>query len=170
MTPLVLNELETLLEEMKGALNLLVEHLQAEREAIVEFDLKKIQAAHKAKYEVVIQIQSLEASRKNLIEKLREEMGLKGSFRLEFLLERLSHSAQVEKIRDQSSCIRSIAAAAQEFNENQRDYLACSLQHIQASLVLLDRLQGTATFQGYGPEGGLAYTSASQSRIMNRAV
>jgi len=148
-------QLEKILLDLKDALNRLVGSLQEEREAIIEFDLEKVKASYLHKHEILIEIDQLERLRQDWVNRVGGKIIPGGLAKLDSILEVLekSETERVENIRNQLSCIRSIAQAAQEFNECQRQYLAHSLDHIQSSLMLLDSLQGKGRYQCYNKSG-----------------
>lgn len=158
-------QFESRLEALKNAMGEFVDILRQEREAIIEFDLEKIKQSHEKKYEALNVIQSLEKARQESVVGLMQESGLQGvpsQKILNAVLEKCCTQGQMENIQNLLSCIRSIAQAAQEFNENQRQYLVHSLENIHTSLMLLDSLQGKGKFQCYNPQGGMQNSFSSK--------
>lgn len=168
MTPNLLSELEGVLQELISTLDNLVSCLKDEREAIVEFDLHKIKDAYKRKNELLLRIRYLEGTKSVLVASLSREMGYESSPTLQFLLEKLEDRAAVESIRHKSSCLKSLAQAAQEFNEDQRRYIAHSLSGVQSSMAILNGALGKPA--AYGPEAAKNATKRGQSAMMDQNV
>ncbi len=150
---LLLQHLESNLDALMESLNALVEDLRLEREAIIEFNLKRIQEAYQHKHKTLLRIKSLENIRQAMIQKIKEELLEVESAPIESVLNRITNAEQAERIRDRFSCIRSMAQAAQEFNENQRQYLVRSLRSVQSSLSLLESIQGRSHLHCYNDQG-----------------
>ncbi|QQR81092.1 MAG: flagellar export chaperone FlgN [Deltaproteobacteria bacterium] len=152
-----------LLEDLKKVLSLLTADLQGlitclqdEKEAVIQYDLKKLKNTYQSKYRQLQKIDETEKSRKEITRQLTLEAGLALQLTVEELLSRAypgEYSELKEEIRDQMSCVRSLSQAAQEFNELQRQFLMYSLQDVQSSLYLLESLQGNEKFQGYNQQG-----------------
>lgn len=153
---------QSVLEELKTELVGLVDTLREEREAIIDFDLQKIKDVHSIKNDKLIRIEALEKDRVLKLQELASSVGEPELAKLEEILEKINDSAWVDNILHLTSCIRSIAQAAKEFNETQQIYLVHSLANIQSSLMLLDSLQGKGQFQCYDRQGGMMNDSDSR--------
>ncbi len=154
---LCLRQLQTLLEDM-------VEALQREREAIIEFDLEKIKKTYRQKHEKLLQIERLDLERQEMFDVLRQAAGLSRRAAMEEVLSAALPQESADGIRDRLSCIRSIAQAIQELNDEQRKYVIHSMETIQAPLKMMDSLQGGGKFQGYS-EKGLMESGAPQLAV-----
>lgn len=162
MSSIIQQEFCNLMEALKTELAGLVETLQEEREAIIEFNLQKLRDVYVNKNDTLLQIEALEKSRLKKQAELASSIGEPQLVRLESILEKVNDEAWVTKVKHLASCIRSISQAAKEFNENQQIYLVHSLANIQSSLQLLDSLQGKGQFQCYDRQGGISNNSDSR--------
>ncbi|MBF0492340.1 MAG: flagellar export chaperone FlgN [Deltaproteobacteria bacterium] len=162
MNSIIQQEFTGLLEELKMELVALVDALREEREAIIDFDLQKIKDVYTLKNDKLIRIEALEKTRQLKLKELASSIGEPQLAKLESILEKIDDTAWVENIQNLTSCIRSIAQAAKEFNETQQLYLVHSLANIQSSLMLLDSLQGKGQFQCYDRQGGILNDSNSR--------
>ncbi len=129
----LMDEMEAIIAEEVEVMGGVIEALKKEREGIVAFHLKTITESAKSKQEHLMRIATLEAARNEILKKMQRP-----------LKEELDHTArpQAERVRHRLSCLKSLAQAAQEFNEIQKNYIAHSLSDVQTSLTLLDSLQG----------------------------
>ena len=134
----LLDAFEAILVEELEVLDQLIGCLQKEREAIIGFDLKAITAAYKSKHQKIAHLETIETSRRDV---LRNIGSLETS--LSALEKKNAAGAlQVQRIRHQLSCLRSISQAAQEFNQIQRHYISHTLANVQTSLNLMEHIQG----------------------------
>ncbi len=167
----LLKQLEMVMLELLDALGSLVQSLQQEREAVVEYNLKLIAEAGRAKQENLKRVQAIESARHDLMMKIGQELGCQGKPSTDFIVAQLADQIQAEKIRHYVSCIRSMAQAAQELNTDQRRYLAHSLNFVQQSLTLIENLQGKGLCSGYTKNGTLSGTVVQlSSATMDRTV
>lgn len=170
MTSPNMRELDNVLGQMTQNLETLVDCMKIEREAIVEFNLLKLNETLRQKEALVTAIRTLEKAKEDIHSRLVTEAGLKAGATLETLLVKLSDPDTAGHIRHRVSCVRSLAQAAQEFNEMERHLIACSLNHVQESLLLIDRLSGRAG-QGYDRNGVMGLSSGQKfGAVMNRTA
>ncbi len=162
----LLSELEGVLQELITSLDNLVISLKDEREAIVEFDLHKIKDVYKRKNELLLKIRYLEGTKTVLVTALSKDMGYESSPSLQFLLERIEDRDAVDIIQHKISCLKSLAQAAQEFNEDQRRYIAHSLSGVQSSMTILNQALGKSA--SYGPEAVPSTAKRGPSAVMDQ--
>lgn len=127
-----------------GVLSRLIEFLKKEHESIVTFDLKLLTETYKHKYECLKELDALEASRRDNLGQASRFLGWKGpdpfpSFH--WVAERLEGETG-ERLLHLLSCLRSMVQAARELNNHQQQYLAYSLADVDASLRLIETVQG----------------------------
>jgi hypothetical protein len=152
MTEQLISDYESNLEGLTKELDLLVELLREEREAIVEYDLKKITAIYKRKNDSLNKIQNIERNKDTATELLATHFGFKGRPSSNWIVEKITDPTIAERIKSRLSCLKSLAQAVQEFNESQRQYVARSLQDVRTSLSLLGQLRGKNT-ESYTRDG-----------------
>jgi len=162
-----IDEIEAILGEETEVLGNLVDCLKAERLSIVAYDLKAITETCQIKNQNLIRIKTIEASRRELLKKL----GLP----LEKALASISR-VQAERVRQRLAHVRSMAQMVREFNEIQKRYVAYSLYNVQASLALMEALQGKGSVRCYDERGAMSSQgsphsiSSSEARVMSRSV
>ncbi len=161
--------IESLLDNLMVGLQELIECLQQEREAIIEWNLKRINTVEQKKHALLSRVANLEKSRKSATVDLAKALGQPANARLGELIDLCSDKALAQTLQHRLSCVRSMAQAAQEFNEVQRQYLVHSLENVQASLHLLDSLQGNGQFNAYNRQGVREGQSQSSTSTVNRA-
>ncbi|GEM_PF-5863963 len=170
MSPLI-TEFEAIVVEELEVLERLLNCLQSEREAMVAFDLQLITNSQKLKQELLLQIQVLEASRRGTMEKIGTGLGYRGCPTVQYIVDHLSDAAQAARLAHSLSCLRSMAQAVQELNEDHRHYIAHSLTTVQQSLALLDMMQGQVTQVGYTKQGTMQReVSREPSTVMSHSV
>ncbi len=162
MTSHLLVEIESLLVELRDTLGSLIDCLKHEREAVIEYDLKVLAETQREKNRLLSKVKTLEYGRQNLMLGLRKAYNLTEESNVDYLLAQVGDQQVAERIRHHLSCVKSLAQAAQEFNESQRQFLAHSLASVQASLALLDSLQGNGVYPAsYNAKGKLSAGAAS---------
>lgn len=161
-------EFEAILVEESDVLEGLMANLQKEREAIVSYDMEMIASVYKSKHEQLLQVQVLEASRRSVMQQIGQQLGFNGYPTASYLVERAPEKALADRIEQQLSCLRSLAQAVQELNDLQRDYVAHSLDTVQASLTLIDAVRGQGT-KTYG-ENGLLQDRSIQTGSVSRSI
>jgi len=137
-----LKKFDSVLQELISTLDALAESLRAEREAIIEYNLKKLTEVYKSKSDQLSKIQSLNQSRQTVLQALGNELGFPGAPTTDWLIRHIPDPTEAERMRQRVSCLKSLAQAIQEFNETQKQYIVHSLNSVEASLNLLDSLQG----------------------------
>lgn len=165
----ILDRLDQILTGLTDHLNGLVAALREEREAIIEFNLSQIQKIYKIKHDLLSGVQSLERERNVLTGNLAIELGIKSSPSLTYLLDKITDQDAAEIIRNKLSCLKSLAQAAQEFNDTQKQFVAHSLSHVQNSLKFIETMQGRASFAGYNKAGSMAETTLVMSTTTRTA-
>ncbi|MBX7147966.1 flagellar protein FlgN [bacterium] len=169
MSENILDRLGHVLTELTNLLHNLVEALREEREAIIDFNLSQIQEIYKKKNDILNRIPVLERERTETTRTLAAELGFKTVPTLSVIFEKLTDRQKAEILSDKLSCLKSLAQAAQEFNDTQKQFVAHTLAHIQNSLKFIEAMQGRASFAGYNKTGNMTDTSLVMSTTSRTA-
>lgn len=163
--------LEKVFEELITVLDGLSESLKVEREAIVEFDLKKINSVFKQKTAQINKAQSLQHIQKEALSKLAKSLDIRGVPTFKAVFDKLPDKKYAQHLQDRFSCVKSLAQAVQELNETQRQYLAYSIHQIQSSLQITSALKGQANTEScYDKNGHVGASKQKKANaLMNRS-
>lgn len=164
------SELESQLNEITATLDELVSCLREEREAIVEYDLDRINQSLVTKHAVVLNLQRLDHARRESAKLIAADLGMPGAPSTGFVISRIPDSEKSRQLGDRMSCIRSLAQVVSEFNDLQQQLLDESLNQTSKSLDLIMGLRGQGINQGYDSKGTLAAAYRVSTTVMNTCV
>lgn len=163
MKQTLLSEFESVIVELREVLDKLLQSLQEERIAIIEYDVEGISKSHQNKSKYLMRMQTLGKSRNDILHRLQKEMGLSPETGIKEILENYGDQIQSDRILHQVSCVKSLAQAAEEFNESQRRYLSHTLSKVQANLSLLESLQGKGVYTASYNQSGMVSEGRSST-------
>ncbi len=163
--------LASVLTEELELLQGLQETLQHEREALIFFNTATLTELATRKRKQLVQLESLEAARAEVLTKIGPTIGFPGKPTIDIVISRIDDASVVAQIRHLLSCLKSIAQAVHELNMSQRDFVACSLAGVENALLLLDNLQRQSLGACYDQQGGNQVAEGpKQSMLMDQRI